>query len=136
MKSFNGASRFKLLEDGTVSVRAGVQTNCGGIAAIRVKITPLISKEILFEVSERGGGEHQDGYGVDVPASSIPAVFRDAVFEGAKQAFEEGGFEVGINFELMSATVHLVDASERRFRQAGHRAVRGWLESQAQDVIE
>lgn len=129
MKFPRSTEKFVLQEDGTVYVRTGVQTNCGGIAAINVKITPAATKSISFKISECEG-EHEDSYGFKVPASAVPAEFREAVFEGARIAFDETNPEMGIDFELLSALVHMVDAREIQFKKAGYYAVLCWFESE------
>lgn len=134
MKSFSNGSQFKLLADGTIRARAGVQSNCAGIAVIHARITLNTTKEILIRVSGREG-EHDSGFGFAVPASAIPAVFREAVFEGAKQAFHDSETNFGIVFELLDALVHEIDARESKFKLAGYSAVKGWLELQAQDSV-
>lgn len=128
MKFSGHGARFTMFDDGTVRVRAGVQTNCAGFAAIRVKIAPHRTPEILFRVSAHEG-EHDHGFGPAVPGAAVPSMFREAVFKGAKQAFDDNESKIGLVFELLDAMVHEVDASESKFELAGYAAVEGWLES-------
>lgn len=46
--SFGLKKRFELEEDGTIVARAGTQSNCGGIAEIRVRITPITKARVEF----------------------------------------------------------------------------------------
>jgi hypothetical protein len=57
----------------------------------------------------------------------MPAVFRVAVFRGAQEAYKESGLSEGIQFTLIEALVHPVDASERKFIEVGKTAVACWI---------
>lgn len=57
----------------------------------------------------------------------MPAVYRAAVFRGAQKAYEESGLSQGIQFVLIDALVHPVDANERRFMEVGNSAITGWI---------
>jgi hypothetical protein len=126
-KTFSNAARFEVLADGTIYARAGVQTNCGGIAGIHVRIMPNPSGEVAFTAAE-GGHPHDGGYGLAVPGWVVPAPYREAIYSGARQALDEHGASVGVSFELLDAFVHPVDANTAKFRQAGWSAMHGWLE--------
>jgi hypothetical protein len=132
LEKFGSHSQFKLLTDGTIVSRNGVQTNCGGIAKIHVRITLNPAKGIAFRVADHDG-EHDEGYGIAVPGAAVPLYFREAVFKGAQQAFEESNMDIGVCFELLDAFVHMVDARELRFQVAGWVAMTGWLEWYEQD---
>jgi hypothetical protein len=133
LKNFSGHSQFNLLAGGTIVSRNGVQTNCGGIAKIHVRITLNSVKGITFQVSNQNG-EHHEGYGIAVPGAAVPVYFREAVFNGAQEAFEQSNLDMGVCFELLDAFVHMVDARESRFQVAGWVAMTGWLEWYAQDL--
>ncbi|MBE9182172.1 hypothetical protein IQ268_26760 [Oculatella sp. LEGE 06141] len=123
--TFGSKKRFKLEEDGTIVARAGTQSNCGGIAAIRVRITPVTKAGIeFFSLEEECNGE---GFGLMVPATAMPAVYKAAVFRGAQQAYDESDLSEGIEFVLIDALVHPVDANERKFMEAGSSAIIGWI---------
>src|SRR4051812_24529929 len=131
MMTFSNAPRFELLSDGTIRARAGVQTNCGGIAAIRVRMTPSALRELACRVStEADGGEEQ--HGSWLPGTAVPAAYREDIFRGAAAAFTQRTPGVGLCFELIEALVHPVDANPRKFELAGRTAVEGWLDLQAQ----
>ena len=122
---FGLKKRFELEEDGTIVARAGTQTNCGGIAAIRARITPVAIAGIEFSpLGEECNGEEVDGI---VPGARVPAVYKTAVFKGAQEAYKESGLSEGIQFTLIDALVHLVDANERRFMEVGKSAITGWI---------
>lgn len=122
---FGLKKRFELEEDGTIVARAGTQTNCGGIAAIRVRITLVAIAGIEFSpLGEECNGEEVDGI---VPATRMPAVYKTAVFKGAQKAYKESGLSEGIQFVLIDALVHPVDANERRFMEVGKSAITGWI---------
>ncbi|MBW4456303.1 MAG: hypothetical protein KME55_28400 [Nostoc indistinguendum CM1-VF10] len=122
--NFRAKKRFELEEDGTIVVRAGTQTNCGGIAAIRVRITPITKPGIeFFPLEEECNGEEYDM----VPATAMPAVYRAAVFRGAQKAYEESGLSEGIQFVLIDALVHGIDAREGRFMEVGESAIINWI---------
>ncbi len=131
MRTFSNAPRFEPLPDGTFYARAGVQTNCAGIAGIHVRIRPTPSGEITCSVPALMGSEIADN-GSAVPGAAVPAMYRDAVFEGARTAFDKYSGGIGIRFELIDALVHPVDANELRFKAAGITALNGWLECNAQ----
>ena len=125
--TFGNLPRFEILDDGTIRARAGVQTNCGGIAAIHVRISPNGTNGISFRVSE-DDGVHENGFGPTVPASAIAPELREAIFEGAESAFENSEIKLGIDFELLDAYVHYIDYRESKFKAAGSTAVYEWLE--------
>jgi hypothetical protein len=122
---FGAQKRFELEEDGTIVARAGTQTNCAGIAAIRVRITLIARAGIDFLPLEEECNGEADGV---VPGTAIPAVYRAAIFKGAQKAYEESGLPEGIQFALIEALVHPVDANERKFMEVGRLAITGWLE--------
>jgi hypothetical protein len=124
--NFGSRKRFELEEDGTIVARAGTQLNCGGIAAIRVRITPVTEAGIeFFPLEEDCNGEE---FGPVVSATAILAVYRAAVFKGAQEAYEESDLAEGIQFVLIDALVHEIDANERRFMDVGKSAIIGWIE--------
>jgi hypothetical protein len=127
LKTFSNAPRFEVLADGTIYVRAGVQTNCGGIAGIHVRIMLNQTGEVAFTAA-KCDHPHADGYGVAVPGGAIPAPYREAIYSGARQALEEHGASLGVSFELLDALVHPVDAKIAKFHQAGWSAMHGWLQ--------
>lgn len=117
---------FGLLEDGTIRVRVGTNSNCGGVAVIHVKITTDTSKEFSFRVSECEGKDNDDF------ASAILAELREDIFEGAKQAFDESETDIGIVFELLDVFVNYADFKGNKFKTAGYLAVGEWLKWYAQ----
>jgi hypothetical protein len=127
--AFSNAPRFEQLSDGTYYARAGVQTNCGGIAGIHVRIQPIAADTIACSVSD-DTGEHDSGYGTAVPGSAMHAEYRDAVFAGAREAFDNSGCTIGVSFQLIDALVHAVDANSSKFKLAGSAAMIGWLRLQ------
>jgi hypothetical protein len=127
LKTFSNTPGFEMLADGTICARAGVQTNCGGIAGIHVRITPNPSGAVAFTAAE-DSPPHEHGFGVTVPGAAVPTPFRDAIYSGARQALEECGATLGVSSELLDALVHPVDANAAKFRQAGWSAMHGWLE--------
>lgn len=126
MQTFNGRPRFEQLQDGTYYARAGVQTNCGGIAGIHVRIQSTIADTLVCSMSD-AAGEHDSGYGVVVPASAVHVDYRDAVFAGAREAYDNSGCNIGVSFQLIDALVHQVDANLSKFHLAGSTAMMGWL---------
>jgi hypothetical protein len=126
LQTFSNAPRFEVLADGTIYARAGVQTNCGGIAGIHVRIMPNPSGEVAFTAAE-GPHPHDKGW-VAVPGAAVPAPYREAISSGARQALEQHGATVGVSFELLDALVHPVDANAAKFCYAGWSAMHGWLE--------
>ena len=133
MRNFSYAPRFEVLADGTLYARAGVQTNSAGVAGVHVRITPDTSGEITFRLA--GEAPTEGGYGVAVPGTAVPAAFRDALFQGAREAFEAHAPGVGVCFELIDALVHPVDANESKFVAAGVTAVEGWLDLYARGSV-
>lgn len=77
-----------------------------------------------------------DEYGPRVPGTAIPEGFRQAVLKGVMEAFQESGQHKGVQFELLHATHHPVDASERMFRHSAWIALAGWLEQQSAETCE
>jgi hypothetical protein len=123
--------QFKVLNDGSVYVRVGTQTNCAGIAGVHARIIPTETGALTFAASrdpEWLGG----AYGPAVPGAEIPEEYRVATFEGAGEAYRASGVLAGLHFELIDAAAHEVDANERRFREAGWVAMTGWLERNTQ----
>jgi hypothetical protein len=135
LKNFSGHAQFNLLADSTIVSRNGVQTNCGGIAKIHVRITLNPAKGITFRAVDQDG-EHDEGYGIAVPSAAIPVYFREAVFKSAQEAFEESNLDMGVCFKLLDAFVHMVDATESRFQVAGWVAMTGWLEWYASGLVQ
>ena len=131
MVQFNTKRKFKILENGLICASAGTQTNCGGIAAILVRLEKTKSKELVFAVSQDGDW---DGNASHVPGSKLCKTFRDAIFDGAKQATIELKLEHGFKLTLVEALVHPMDARESKFREAGFRAVTGWLKQESQNT--
>lgn len=122
--TFKSKKRFELEEDGTVVARVGTQSNCGGVAVIRARITPVTKTGIeFFLLEEECNGEEFD---LIVPATAMPAVYRVAIFRGARKAYEESGLSEGIQFGLIDALVHPVDANEQKFMEVGKLAIIGW----------
>jgi hypothetical protein len=120
-------SRFQVLEDGTIVARAGTQNNCAGIAQIHVKIIATSDGCITFglEFDPTWPGEP---FGVDVPGCAIPEEYRQAIFHGATAAFDQYNAGVGVHYEIISAWIHLVDARENKFYEAGFHSLKGWLD--------
>ena len=135
MKYPDNHSEFKLLADGTVYARNGVQTNCGGIAKIHVRIT-LNSTRGITLLPTVEASKHDEGYGIAVPGADMPVFFRQAVFKGAQEAFEQSNPDIGICFELLDAFVHMVDGKDSRFQAAGWIAMAGWLECYADGLVQ
>jgi len=130
MKKYN---QFKFLDDGSVYARAGTQTNCGGIAGVHARIIPTETGSLTFSAfqdPEWLGGD----YGPEVPGASMPEIYREAAFEGAREAYREFGVSAGLHFELLDALVHMVDANMWKFRDAGWAAMTGWLELNAESL--
>jgi len=94
---------------------------------VHVRITPNDSTQVTFSVVEGLWIDDGTNDGA-VPGSCVPAVYRDAVFAGAKAAYDGARIETGIAFVLIDALVHPVDARETKFKEAGWTALRGWLE--------
>jgi hypothetical protein len=119
--------QFTVLNDGSVYVRVGTQTNCAGIAGVHARIVPNETGALIFAASRdpewRGGA-----YGPAVPGAAMPEEYRAATFEGAREAYRASGVRAGLHFELLDALAHVVDANERRFREAGWVAMTGWIE--------
>jgi len=67
---------------------------------------------------------------LEVAGAKVPVYFRDYIFAGAKEAFEELENKKGIDFELVNALVHPIDAREIKFQIAGRLAVTFWFENQ------
>lgn len=125
---FGQAPRFEVLPDSTIVARAGTQMNCAGIALLHIRISPNTSGMLTcgpdFDPAWEG-----DRYGSEVPGCAIPEVYRQAAFEGALDAFNAFETGSGAHFELLDAVVHEVDARDVKFREAGYRAMEGWLQS-------
>lgn len=120
-------SLFTIRADETMIVRAGKQTNCGGIAQIHIRIVDNLSGVFTFEpdIAVICPG---DPYGERVRGCAVPKEFRKGIFKAAHFAFEYWNQEIGIHFELIDALVHIVDARVHRFEEAGFFAMKGWIE--------
>jgi hypothetical protein len=125
--NFGLKKRFEIQEDGTIVARAGVQTNCSGIAAVRIRITSTEDTGIVFSLSQKEFNNERLGDLV-VSGKAIPEAYKTAVFKGAQDAYEESGLSKGVQFELIEALVHPIDARELRFMEVGKTAVNGWVE--------
>jgi hypothetical protein len=125
---FGQAPRFEVQPDGTIVARAGTQTNCAGIARLHIRISPNTSSVLTcgpaFDQAWEG-----DRYGSEVPGRAIPEEYRQAAFKGALDAFNAFEIGSGAHFEILDALVHEVDAHGVKFREAGYRAMEGWLQS-------
>ncbi|HEY8461965.1 MAG TPA: hypothetical protein VIM99_16370 [Blastocatellia bacterium] len=126
--SFGLAPRFEFRPDGTIVARAGTQTNCGGIALLHIRISPNPSNALTFGPDFDPAWEG-DRYGGEVPGRAIPDHYRQAAFKGALDAFNAFDTVSGAHFEILDALVHAVDANLWKFREAGYRAMEGWLQS-------
>ena len=127
LRTFSNAPRFEVLPDGTLYARAGVQTNCGGIAGIHVRITPTPSDELICLACEGAASDDLSA----MPGQVVPAEYRDAVCSGARMAFDARAVNVGVRFELIDALVHPIDANESKFKIAGITVLSGWFERYA-----
>lgn len=127
MVTFDSRQRYQKLDNNLVCTSAGTYTNCGGIAAILVKIEKIIAEKIEYSTENRDRWQGDPYSASDVPGAKLPDYLRDAVFTGAAQAFES--FEISSNyrFVLIEAFVHPVDANPSRFKEVGYRAVEGWF---------
>ncbi|HRH42273.1 MAG TPA: hypothetical protein PKY82_11660 [Pyrinomonadaceae bacterium] len=94
-----------------------------------VKITENKGGELRFFTSDFEC-EHEDGYGMKVSGAKVPVYFGEYIFAGAKEAFVELEIKKGIDFELVNALVHQIDARENKFQIAGRLAVTFWFENQ------
>lgn len=129
MIPFDTVDRFKILDNGLLYSSAGVQTNCGGIAAILAKIEKVDFEGVEFIAA---GNEFWSGdidSDRDVPGLMMREIYRNAVFDGAKRIFDENKITSGHRFVLVEAMMHSVDSRVTRFREAGMRVVDGWLKS-------
>ena len=123
---FGQKPRFEIVDDGTIIARAGTQTNSGGIAAIHVRINSKNTSGI--SLSAFGGKDWKGGeYGPHVPGANMPPLLRNAVYEGARSAYEYSALKSGLEFELIDAFVHIVDGNQRMFHAAGEEAILGWV---------
>lgn len=120
--------------DGSIVVRAGTQSNCAGIAIIRVQITPQpepgLTTALAAETIEKVATEPSSFLdSLFTPGYLLPPEYLEATFRGAHQAYKEFNLspERGINFLLISGIVHPVDARIRKFQDASYLAIRGWL---------
>ena len=127
MVPFDTTTRFKVMNDGLLYASSGVQTNCGGIAAILARIEESDSDAIEFIAAEKEGWQGNPDADFDVPGGRVPELFRSAVFKGALSAFQQHGITRGICFILIEALVHAIDARESKFFEAGSRLADGWL---------
>ena len=118
---------FKVIHEGLLYSSAGTQSNCAGIAAILGSVVKTNSKDIEFTVQDYehwSGDVDNDGY---VPGARVREVYRNAVFEGAKEAFEVNGITSGYKFTLVEAMMSAVDSNPNKFSEAGKRMVEEWL---------
>jgi hypothetical protein len=134
LRTFSNAPRFELLTDGTLYARAGVQTNCAGIAGIHVRITTKPTPGITFRIAIHED-EHADSFGPAVPGFAVPPSFQEAILRGARSAFDQCNIDVGLCFELLEALVHPLDAHERQFALAGMTVIREWLKLYTQGLL-
>ena len=125
MTHFGARPRFEMFADGSIVVRAGTQTNCGGIAEARVFIVEHGGDGLECVVAR---GQATPAMRGAISATSVPSEYREAMFAGARDAYARRAVTFGICVELLEALVHPVDANERRFREAGASAVDGWLD--------
>jgi hypothetical protein len=127
MIPFDTVNRFKILDDGLLYSSAGVQTNCGGIAAIIAKIERIDSECMEFIAVDNenwNGNIDSDG---DVPGLRMREIYRNSVFDGAKYIFDKNGIYCGYRFVLVEAMMHPIDSMLTKFREAGMRLVDGWI---------
>jgi hypothetical protein len=129
MRTFSNAPRFEARPDGTIYARAGVQTNCGGIAGILVRIQVNPAGSVVFTPSGDSPPVDEQ-YGSPVRGVNVPREYRNAVYRGAREALAYRGLTIGVTFELIEALVHEVDARESKFFMAGCTAMAGWLDLQ------
>jgi len=122
---------FSLEPDGSIIVRVGTQSNCAGLAIIRVQITtqpePGITTALAAETTETEPSSFLNS--LFIPSYLIPLEYQEATFWGARQAYEEFNLspERGINFLLISGIVHPIDVRIPKFQDAGYLAIRSWL---------
>jgi len=122
---------FKIVEDGTVFVRLGSQTNCGGITQIQVRIEPNTNSGIQFAPSEsESNNTHDFCHGI-MAGMDMPTGLRSAVFAGANEAYLQCTSRTDIKFTLMNAYVDMIAASDMMFKLVGEIAVSRWYESQS-----
>ena len=127
MIPFDAINRFKTLDNGLLYSSAGVQTNCGGIAAILVKIERVKSKTLEFFAEDNDDWEGNIDSDSDVPGARVRTEYREAVFSGARKAFDNAEIVRGYRFILIEALIHPVDSREIKFYEAGYRVMQGWL---------
>lgn len=108
------------------TVRVGTQLACGGFAVVHVRVSRS-EGALRFEAEERPGWRG-GAHGPDVPGHAMPRELREATFDGARAAFARAGVDRGYRFLIHDATVHPVDGSRARFREAGYEAVKLALE--------
>jgi hypothetical protein len=125
---FGQAPRFEFRPDGTIVARAGTQMNCAGIALLHILISPN-ARGVFTCGPDYDPAWEGDRSGSEVPGRAIPEEYRQAAFKGAQDAFNAFETGAGAHFELLDALVHVVDAREVMFREAGYRAMEGWLRS-------
>jgi hypothetical protein len=95
-------------ESVTVQARAGTQMNCAGFARVTARVEWITDSGVSFANAYRG---------------KMRGRLIAAVFAGAQQVVADAGID-GLRFTLVEALVHPVDATERRFFEAGHKAMR------------
>ena len=93
----------------TVHARAGSQMNCGGVSRISARVEWTDSDGIAMANAYKG---------------KMRGRLVAAVFAGAQRVFEEAPGIDGLRFTLLDAMIHPVDATERRFYEAGQKAMR------------
>lgn len=96
----------------TVHVRAGTQTNCGGFARISARVEWSRGDGVTLVNAYRG---------------KMRGPLLRSVFAGARNVVDEASYLEGLRFTLIDAVVHPVDATERRFFEAGQKAMRAAL---------
>jgi hypothetical protein len=125
--NFNKNIVFK--NDGTMIVRAGTQTNCGGIAQVHVRIEKSSNSNINF-IPELSSFSSESEYGLSVPGAKVPIQFLSALYKGAEKAYRDSGYNEGLCYELLEALVHRTDATEAKFTAVGEISIFGWIDNQ------
>jgi hypothetical protein len=121
---------FKLSEDG--SILAGYGTSHHGIAQIKVWIEGIKEDGIKFIVSSEEIQHIHAHIGHDlVTGVNIQPSFQSAIFSGAEETYLQSAATTGIEFTLISALVHPVDANEMYFKYAGKIAIAAWYQLQS-----
>ncbi len=105
-------------ESVTVHARAGTQMNCGGVARISARVEWVDGDGLAMSNAYKG---------------KMRGRLLAAVFAGAQRVFEEAPGVEGLRFTLIDAMIHPVDATERRFYEAGQKAMRKALLALVED---